>query len=481
MPAYPLDVIETHGPADESEATACFVPLPEVAATLGVEATTVRRMVWSKKVEARLRENGRGYEVNVATLPPGYRVKFAARIAPPASAQTGPSLLEKPENASRFASARTSVRERAEFRYEAVLSLRRARAAKRPGQTYAEAERQWYRNFSRSHAGRKFSIRSVKAWDQMLQAASGSIDALVDGNDGSKQRGSRVPAKHRQMFKDEWLRSHRPNIGLIYRNVQHVAKAKGWGNTPSYDSFWRVATKYLPKLVRKLLRDCADKPRTVLPHVVRDPSSLPAYHTIQSDIRQLDVPVRCDKGCEVCTGKKPKGHFPFWTAFFDIRSRRLLGSELSIETPTSDLILGVFRRVCSENGLPCCVYLDNGANYRKAFGKQLWSEGKTEWDGPSEDQIRTRFAPVGIEVVYALPYNAQAKPIERMLLTFRQRFDENFEAYRGSLESKSELARELFYRPSELPTLSELAYLLQLEIDEYNATPHTGRGMERAA
>lgn len=141
----------------------------------------------------------------------------------------------------------------------------------------------------------------------------------------------------------------------------------------------------------------------------------------------------------------------------------------------SNLILRVFRRI--ENGLPCRVYLDNGSDFRKAFGKRLRKQGKTEWDGPTEERMQARFAPVGAEVVCALPYNAQAKAIERMFRTFRHRFDEDFAAYRGALGKKSEFAGELYYRPSELPTISELALSLQLAIRECNATPHTGRGM----
>ena len=480
MTAHALELTQTQSPSAAEPETARFLPLVEVAAAILVEPTTVRRMIRSKTVEARPREDRFGYEVNVATLPPKYLARFAPRVAAPAAPDLRVVHEAETKGSSRYSVARASVRTRAELRYEAVMSRRRAHARRQPGETLAEVDRRWLRNFRRSHEGAKVSVRSVRTWDQMLRAADGSIDALVDGNDGRKQRGSRIPAKAKQMFRDEYLRAHQPNLALIYSNVLAVASVKGWGQMPSYDTFWRYA-KRLPKLVRKLLRDCADKPRTVLPHVRRDPTTLPAYHTIQSDIRQLDVPVRCDKGCDLCTGKKPRGHFPFWTAFFDIRSRRVLGSELSIETPTSDLILGVFRRICSENGLPRRVYLDNGANYRKAFGKELRRTGRAEWDGPNEEQMQARFAPMGIEVVYALPYNAQAKAIERMFLTFRQRFDEDFEAYRGSLEHKSEFARELLYRPSELPTISELAQLLQLTIDQYNSTPHTGRGMERAA
>ena len=486
MSAYAFDVIDqttaTNIAAaravtyDEPSTGAYFVPVLEVAATIRVEPTTVRRMIWNKKVDAR--EGARGVEVNVATLPAKYRAAYADKIAP---AVPTLRLAESGTSASRYNAVLKTGKERAEFRYEAVISLEKARAARLPGQTLGTIERCWLHNFRRRHPGRKVSLRSVKTWAEKLSEAGGNIDALVDGNDGIKQRGDHIPAAAKRMFRDEYLRAHRPNLALIYGNVLAVAKVKGWGPIPSYDTFWRYATKRLPKLVRRLLRDNADTPRAVLPHVRRDPTSVGSYHTIQADHREIDVPVRCDKGCATCTGKKPKGHFPIWTAFIDVRSRRILGSEISIETPTSVVILGVFRRIVDEEGLPRRVYIDNGSDFRKAFGKRLRKSGRTEWDGPAEERLQARFAPVGVEVVFALPYNAQAKAIERMFRTFRHRFDENFEAYRGALGEKSEFARELYYRPNELPTVSELAFLLQLAIDEYNTTPHSGRGMERAA
>ncbi len=469
MTLVPVTTPETSEPKDSP----VFLPLLEVAATIGVEPTTVRRWIWKGEASARPRSDGRGYEVDVRTVPPKYQAALLAKLP---ALNAALRAVVAGEKADRYGAARETVRERAELRLEAILTFRKARTERVAGETFQEVERRWLRNFRRTHEGFKVSVRSVKDWDAAYREAGG-IDGLVDGNDGVKQRGARIPAPAKQMLKDEYLRSHRPNLRLIYRNVCKVADEKGWGAMPSYHTFRRYA-KSLPKLVRKLLRDCADQPRSVLPYVVRDPNSIPVYHTIQSDHREIDVPVRCDKGCEVCTGKKPKGHFPIWTAFIDIRSRRILGSEISIETPTSDLILSVFRRITDENGLTVRVYLDNGADYRKAYGKRLRKQGKAEWDGPSEEQIQARFAPLGLEVIYALPYNAQAKLIESMFRTFRRRFDEDFAAYRGSLGQTSEVARDLYYRPSELPTISELAYLLQLAIAEYNGLiPHTGRGM----
>jgi hypothetical protein len=225
MTAYAFDVIDQTTAtnktvaravtSDEPSTGAYFVPVLEVAATIGVEPTTVRRMIWSTKVDAR--EGARGVEVNVATLPAKYRVAYVDRIVPAAPTLR---LAESGATASRYNAVLKTGKERAEFRYEAVISLEKARAARLPGQTFGMIERRWLHNFRRRHPGRKVSLRSVKTWAEKL---SGNIDALVDGNDGVKQRGDHIPVAAKRMFRDEYLRSHRPNIALIYGNVLAVA------------------------------------------------------------------------------------------------------------------------------------------------------------------------------------------------------------------------------------------------------------------
>lgn len=155
-----------------------YLPLVEVAATIGVEPTTVRRWIWKGDVHARERSEGRGCEVNVTTLPAKYQPLFIARTTPPRPALRAAA---EDEAVSRYAAApRASVRERAELRLEALLSFRTARAKREQGETFAAVEERWLRNFRRTHPHMKVSIRSVKAWDAAYREGGKSIDALVD-------------------------------------------------------------------------------------------------------------------------------------------------------------------------------------------------------------------------------------------------------------------------------------------------------------
>lgn len=454
-----------------------FLSLVEIAAKLGIAETTLRRLVWSETVVSRTKTGSKAIEIDVMTLPAKHK---AALIARHPDLVGGSAAEEAPEEdrASLYTRApHASVRRRADLRLEAILSYQKARATRDESENLADVERRWERNWNRSHPELKLAVRSVKRW--VVAFASEGLNGLVDRNDGTQHKGQRIPSAAKQYFRDLYLRPHRPNLKLCYNQVVKQARIEGWGPLPGYHTFRRYACS-LPKLVRALHRDAADTSRSVLPHVQRDPTSIPVMHTIQSDHRFLDVPVRCDKGCPVCTGRKPKGHFPIWTAWVDVRSRRILTTDLGIDRPTSERVLGGARRIISENGLPKRFYIDNGSDYVKAFGRRLRKEGQPEWDGPSEEALAARFAPLGVEVTYSIPGNPMGKGvIERMFRTFRHRFDEQFEAYRGKLGSRSKKAEQLFFNPAELPTLSELAYLLQIHIEEYNdQIVHTGRGMD---
>jgi hypothetical protein len=452
-----------------------YVSLVELARELRIEETTIRRWVWSERVVHRTREGSKAIEVDAMTLPPKYKAAYLA-LHPTLASGARPNDEVEPKVA-RYTQATGAMRSRADERLEAVLSFTRAVEQREDGETLAEIEEQWERNYRRSHSREtRFSLRSVKRWKKQFE--TGGLDGLLDGNDGSATRGSRIPAPAKQFFRDFYLRSHRPNLRLCYDAVCIEASVRGWGEMPSYETF-RKYGKSLPKMLRLIRRDCADTPRTVMPWVERDPTSIPVYDTLQLDHHEVDVPVRCDTGCVVCTGKRPKGHYPIWTAWIDIHSRRIMTSDLAIETPTYRTVTTGLRRLVVEHGLMNRLYVDNGADIRKALGKRMRRMG-LGWDGPEEPEFEARLTPFGIKVTYAIPYNAQAKMIERMFRTFRHRFSELFEAYRGQFGERSEKAAELFYKPQELPTISELAYLLQFAIDEYNdVIKHTGKGMNR--
>jgi hypothetical protein len=468
---------------EESSITAVvrstYLPLPVVAAATGVSENTLRRLARRNAVMARPRQRGKGDEINVLSLPQEYRAPLIANC--PEMAELFPSAEQQYRDLGRYSEARrASVRERAELRLEAARSFRRARAVRGPSETLAESDTRWLHQFRASHSDMKVSIRSVRDWCAAFDAHG--IAGLIDGNDGAKQSGSRIPEPAKELFEALYFRSHRPNLTLVFEQVCIAAQKQEWGPMPSYRSFKRYADSFSP-MFTALRRTQADSPRGVLPYVRRDPTSVPVYHTLQGDSRQLDVPVRCDqrscKSCNATAKGKAKGHFPIWSIWIDTHSRYIVDWELTIEGPTARHVLTSARRMIAEHGLMKRLIVDNGGPYVSGLGRVPKSSPvRRELPESAQAHLDARLAVFDVDVHFTLPYNPQGKGlVESVFRTFRMRFDERFESFRGPLGRKSEKARELLRKPAELPTPSELAHQLQLAVDDYHNRPHGGLGM----
>jgi Mu DNA binding, I gamma subdomain/Mu transposase, C-terminal len=453
-----------------------WVPLLPLANDLGIDPTTLRRWIWNGEVDGRERTRGRGYEVNVLSLPSKHKSAFLARHPELISGAATTESASTTGSSARYNSTRrASVRERADDRAEAVLSFRTARASRLPGETLAQVEQAWLAEYRRTHPQLRVSIRSVKDWDAKF--SRDGIDGLVDRNDGSKQKGSRIPEEAKRLFRDLFLRAHEPNLFLAYREVVDEAAARGWGAMPCYRSFYRYAES-VPKMARMLAREKSDHPRSVLPYVRRDPTSVPVYHTIQGDHRVVDVGVSCGSGtcgsCYLGHHRRVPGHHPVWTVWVDTHSRYIVAHELSIDPPNTARTLRGIGRMIVSHGVMARLYVDNGTDFVSALGDHLPAARnnrvRREKGLAPLEKLPPRLAPLGTEVVYARPGNPEGKGIvESVLKTFRRQFDERFDSMRRD-------GRTAFHRDA-LPNVSEIAYLLQLAVERYNTTPHGGFGM----
>ena len=138
-----------------------------------------------------------------------------------------------------------------------------------------------------------------------------------------------------------------------------------------------------------------------------------------SVLAQIDVVVRFEG--TVC--------FPWVTVVRDIKTSKWLGWFLHAEAPNSDHIFQAFYYGVQKYGLPTDVYLDNGKDYRcKDFAGGRIQSVKVEHSNTRENSLMKN---VGITVHFALPYNAQTKPVERDFLKIKTFLSKHFIGYRG--------------------------------------------------
>lgn len=179
------------------------------------------------------------------------------------------------------------------------------------------------------------------------------------------------------------------------------------------------------------------------------------------------------------------------TAFEDFRSRKIVGATFAVEGSSISITAAMLRGIL-QFGLPEMVYVDNGRDYRKvAKGTHSGLEFAplTEDDfAPIEE--KGLLARLGIGVTHCIPRHPQSKHVERFFRTLHTRFDSVHPTYTGGspatrpdhTEQAMMLHRRLLKKgrasESRHPYASRIVAGCLSWIEEYNARPHEGEGMD---
>ena len=204
---------------------------------------------------------------------------------------------------------------------------------------------------------------------------------------------------------------------------------------PSRMTFLRRLEKELSKSEIYLARNGKTKwNRKYGSYIVRDYSDILCGQVWVSDHAQIDIACLTEDGNIV---------FPWVTAWRDFKSGKWLGWILQTGSPNSDLIFQSFYYAANEWGLPKDVIIDNGKDYRsKDFAGGRKNRIKVD---TNETKTTSMLAELNVEVHFALPYNAQTKPIERDFLKIKGLLSKHCVGYRGGnvVERPEKLSKEV--------------------------------------
>ena len=115
--------------------------------------------------------------------------------------------------------------------------------------------------------------------------------------------------------------------------------------------------------------------------------------------------------------------------FLDWKSGGLVGFEIMMEEDTQCIASALRNAILNLGRIPDIVYQDNG----KAFKANFFT-GNKDFEELGFNGI---YGKLGIKPVYAAPYNARAKVIERFFLEFQEGFEKLLPSYIGSsIENK---------------------------------------------
>ncbi len=260
---------------------------------------------------------------------------------------------------------------------------------------------------------------------RILQKFRDGGAAAVAGKYGKSAGTSTIP--------DEWWRKfmqvyaalgNKTSLSACREIVRGYAIKTGEiepdGDFPSRDAFRRRLNRE-PQAVVEYMREGKDHHKryhSLYIDVNRD--SIQCGQIFVADHAKFDFFVQTKDGRLVR---------PWISAMCDYKSRMIVGYDLFLDEPNGDHIIIVLKRSFENYGIPQKLLFDNGKDYRR---KDIGGGRPTRTSDLIENYTPTIVNILGIEVKYAIPYNSQTKPIERVFGIFRQYFDKFMPGYVGS-------------------------------------------------
>ena len=257
------------------------------------------------------------------------------------------------------------------------------------------------------------------------------------------------------------------NYGKAIKLTKEILKKRGYEQLPCDLSFKRYAENFRKNnyaewvLRREGMKAYHDK---VEPYIERDISKIEVGDVIVADGHVLNFQV-----INPFTGRPTRATL---VGFLDWKSTALVGYEIMM-TESTQCIASALRNAIINLGLiPKVVYQDNGKAFKSRFLQNVDFE---------EDLFNGVYANLNIHSVFAKPYNARAKVIERFFREFQEELEKGMPSYIGtSIEDKpawlkrgEKLHAEWHKKLTDnhIPTVSEASKYINSWIEFHNNQP----------
>lgn len=242
------------------------------------------------------------------------------------------------------------------------------------------------------------------------------------------------------------------SIGKAIKLTTHILEKKGIEDIPKPITFRRYAEYFRRQnydkwiLMREGEKALRDK---VEPYLSRDISKIEVGDVLVADGHRLNFLV-----LNPFTGRPVRAVI---VAFLDWKSGYLCGYEIMLEENIQCIASAFRMAIINLDMIPRIVYQDNG----KAFKAKYFSKSADF----TEAGFNGIYTNLGIKPVYAKPYNARAKVIERFFKEFQEEFEKLFPTYTGSniankpahMKCNEKLHKELYDKINQgyIPTVEE--------------------------
>ena len=263
------------------------------------------------------------------------------------------------------------------------------------------------------------------------------------------------------------LHPNKFSVTKAIKLTQHILEKKGIENIPHVITFRRYAEHYKKNnysrwiLFREGEKAYHDK---VEAYIERDISKLEVGDVLIADGHTLNFQV-----INPFTGKPTRATL---VGFLDWKSTALVGYEIMMSENTQCIASALRNAIINLGMIPKVVYQDNGRAFKAKYFQSC------DFD---EEGFNGVYANLGIKSVFAKPYNARAKVIERFFREFQEEFEKMMPSYIGtSIENKpawlkrgEKLHRDMHKKLTNnyIPTIQELIKYIDCWLDFHNSKP----------
>lgn len=267
-----------------------------------------------------------------------------------------------------------------------------------------------------------------------------------------------------KIFMSLLLHPNRLCIGKAIALTKYKLKEQGQSYIPADITFRKYANWFKKNNYDKwvLARDgekaLSDK---VEPYIKRDASLLEVGDILIADGHKLAFQV-----INPFTGKPCRATL---VGFLDWKSTALVGYEIMLEENTQCIASALRNAIINLDMIPKVVYQDNG----RAFRAKYFTDDK----GFTELGFQGLYSKLGIETVFARPYNARAKVIERFFKEFQEGFEKLLPSYVGSSVNNKPaymMRNERLHKSwhnEYIPTIEETIKMIDIWLSFKNSQP----------
>ncbi len=311
------------------------------------------------------------------------------------------------------------------------------------------------------------SIGTLHRWVKMFE--NYGTDGLLQKRKTNQQGeyNTILNEEMKQIFLKYLLHPNKFSIGKTINLTKHILEKRGYENIPCNLTFRRFAENFKKNnyskwiLFREGEKAYHDK---IEPYIERDISKIEVGDVLIADGHVLNFQI-----INPFTGKPTRATL---VGFLDWKSTALVGYEIMMSENTQCIASALRNSILNLGLIPKVVYQDNGKAFKAKYFQNI------DFDEAGFNGI---YAKLGIKSVFAKPYNARAKVIERFFLEFQEEFEKMMTSYIGtSIENKpawmkrgEKLHREMHNKLTKnyIPTVQETIKFIDCWLEFHNSKP----------